>query len=229
MDFLDRLLRRRGVASAVDVACGTFAIDLRLAQRGFEIVGRDLSPDMVRVGRQAVREAGLRADVAVADMRSLRMRRKFDAVICLGTAFNYLVEARDVRRAFRSFRGLLGPGGLLVLDLTNFDAFIDHPMNARAEIDYRAPDGTRVGVFGFNEQNAAKTIHIARFLTVVHRGRDFDIAFDEAPLKVWRKEGLARALAREGFRPIGWWGDLRTGARYRRKTSPRIVVVAALR
>jgi len=202
--FLDRLFRRHGIGNAVDVACGTFAIDLRLAKRGYEIVGRDLSPDMIRVGRRALRMAGL----------------------CLGTAFNYLAEPRDVRLALRSFRHLLRPGGLLVLDLTNFDAFIDRPMNVRTEMDYRTSDGTRIGIFGFNDQNPSKTVHIARFLTVVQRGRDIRIGFDEAPLKVWRKEGIARALAREGFRLVEWWGDLRVGSQYRRKTSPRLVVVA---
>ena len=224
--FLDRLFRRHGIGNAVDVACGTFAIDLRLAKRGYEIVGRDLSPDMIRVGRRALRMAGLRADLGVADMRTLRVRRKFDAVLCLGTAFNYLAEPRDVRLALRSFRHLLRQGGLLVLDLTNFDAFIDRPMNVRTEMDYRTSDGTRIGIFGFNDQNPSKTVHIARFLTVVQRGRDIRIGFDEAPLKVWRKEGIARALAREGFRLVEWWGDLRVGSQYRRKTSPRLVVVA---
>jgi len=226
VDFLDHLFRRHGVANAVDVACGTFAIDLRLVKRGYEIAGRDRSPDMLRVGRRAVREAGVRTDLAVADMRSVRMNRRFDAILCLGTAVNYLVRPRDVRLALRSFRRLLNPKGLLVLDLTNFDAFIDRPMNVRAEVDYRAPDGTRVGVFGFNAQNPSKTVHIARFLTVIQRGREIRIGFDEAPLKVWRKEGIAGALAREGLRPVEWWGDLRVGSRYRRKNSPRLVVVA---
>lgn len=229
VEYLDRLFRRHRVVRAVDVACGTFAIDLPLAKRGFEIAGRDLSPSMVRVARRSLREAGVRADVAVGDMRTLRLKRTFDAVVCLGTAFNYLVDPGDVQQAFRSFRGLLRPGGLLVLDLTNFDAFLDGPMNARAEIDYRAPNGTRVAIFGFNEQNPSKTVHLARFLTVIQRGRAIDIAFDAAPLKVWRKEGIARALSRAGFRPMEWRGDLRIGAPYRRGTSPRLVSVAVLR
>ena len=229
VDFLDRLFRRHRVARAVDVACGTFAIDLRLAKRGYEIAGRDLSPSLIRVARRSVRDAGHRADIAVGDMRTLRMDKKFDAVLCLGTAFNYLVEPGEVHRALRAFRGLLRPGGLLVLDLTNFDAFIDHPMNVLVQTDYRAPDGTRVGIFAFNEQNSSKTVHLARFLTLVQSGRAIDIAFDEAPLKVWRKEGITRALSSEGFRPVEWKGDLRIGAPYHRGKSSRLVVVAVSR
>jgi len=226
VEFLDRQFRRHGVQDVVDVACGTFAIDLRLAKRGYEVVGRDLSPEMVRVGRRAARQADIPADVATGDMRTLRLGREFDALLCIGTAFNYLTEPRDVRMAFRTFRTLLRPGGLLVLDLTNFDAWIDDPMNARTEIDRRTPSGTRIAIFGFNEQTPAKTLHIARFLTVVQRGRSIDVRFDEAPLKVWSKEALSRALRTQDFRPVEWWGDLAVGARYRRKSSPWLVAVA---
>lgn len=226
VEFLDRQFRRRGVREVVDVACGTFAIDLRLAKRGHEVVGRDLSPEMVRVGQRAARRAGIPADVAVGDMRTLRLGREFDAVLCIGTAFNYLTEPRDVRRAFRTFRTLLRPGGLLVLDLTNFDAWIHDPMNARTEVDRRTTSGARIAIFGFNDQTPARTLHIARFLTVVQVGHRIDVRFDEAPLKVWSKEALSRALRIQDFRPVEWWGDLAVGRRYRRASSPRLVAVA---
>lgn len=226
-DFLDRLFRRRGpIADVLDVACGTFRIDLDLIRRGYRVVGRDLSPDMVRVGRRTLQRARVPADLAVGDMRTLHLGRTFDAVLCLGTAFNYLLEPADVRRAMKALRGHVRPGGLLVLDLTNFDAWIDDPMNARLEVDRRAFDGTRIAVFGFNEQSPGKMVHVARFLTVSQRGRDIDVRFDEAPMKVWSKATIGRALRTYGFRPAEWWGDLAVGARYRRKASPRLVVVA---
>jgi len=218
--------RHGGVRDVLDVACGTFGIDLGLANRGYGLVGRDLSADMIRVAHGKLRKARARADVAVGDMRSLDLGREFDAVLCLGTAFNYLAEPRDVRLAFRTFRAHLRRGGFLVLDVTNFDPWIDAPMNARTEVDYRARDGSRVAIFGFNEQSPAKTLHIARFLTVVERGRRIDVRFDEAPLRVWSREALSRALRTNGFRPVGWYGDLAVGARFRRNKSPRLVAVA---
>jgi len=71
---LHRLFRRRGpVRRILDVACGTFSIDLGLVKRGYSVVGRDLSAEMIRASRRNLREAGLRANVAVADMRSLQV------------------------------------------------------------------------------------------------------------------------------------------------------------
>ncbi len=225
--FLHDLFRRRGpVLEVLDVACGTFALDLPLLRRGYRVTGRDASAEMLRIARRRLEESGRSADLGQADMRSLRLDREFDALLCLGTAFNYLAKSTDVRRAMQGFRRRVRKGGLLVLDLTNFDAWIRNPQNARAEVDYRAPDGTRIAVFGFNEQDLTRSIHLARFLTVVQSGRGIDLRFDEAPLRIWTKGSLTAALEDHGFKPVEWWGDLRLGARYDRRRSPRLVSVS---
>jgi len=225
--FLHDLFRRRGpVRDVLDVACGTFALDMGLAKRGYRIVGRDLSEAMLATARRKVAGAGVHADLALGDMRNLRLDRTFDAVLCLGTAFNYLASSEDARTALRAFRRYLRPGGLLVLDLTHFDPWIEHPENARAENDYRAPDGTRIAVFTFNDQNLARGVHYARFVTLVQKGNRIDLRVDESPLRIWRKDDLARLLERNGFRAVEWWGGLRLGARYDRRKSPRLVSVS---
>lgn len=225
--FLHDLFRRRGpVHDILDVACGTFALDLPLLKRGYRVTGRDRSQEMIRVVRRNLQEAGRTADVGVGDMRTLGLDRTFDAVLCLGTAFNYLTAPRDVESAMRNFRRHLRPGGILVLDLTNFDAWIGKPQNVRAEVDYTDPDGTRIAIFAMNEQILAERMHIARFLTVVQRSRRFDVGFSEAPLRMWSRQELTGRLGRSGFRAVEWWGDLRLGTRYRRRVSPRLVTVS---
>ena len=225
--FLHDLFRRRGpVSEILDVACGTFAIDLALARRGYRITGRDLSDGMIAVARRNLRTAGLMADLALGDMRDLRLDRTFDALLCLGTAFNYVVPAGEIRATLRGFRRHLREGGLLILDLPNFDAFLDHPENARAEVDYRAPDGTRIAIFTFNEQERKAGIHHARFFTAIQKARQVEVSFSQAPMRIWTRQALADALDRNGFRPLEWWGDLRLGSRYARRTSLRLVSVA---
>ena len=228
--FLRYLFHRHAIGRDVlDVACGTFAIDLPLVKRGYQVVGRDRSEAMIRVARRNLQTAGVTADVDRAEMQSLHLGRRFDALLCLGTAFNYLASSADVHKALRTFRDHIRPKGLLVLDLTNFDAWIRHPNNVRAEVDYRSVEGTKIAIFAFNEQDVRKGIHHARFLTVVQRRHRADIGFDEAPLRIWKKEELARALRAAGFRPLEWWGDLRLGAKYERSQSPRIVSVSSSR
>ncbi len=225
--FLVDLFRRHGPIRAVlDVACGTFALDLRLVKRGVHVTGRDLSGDMLAAARRNLQAAGMDADLAKADMRHLDLGRTFDAILCLGTAFNYLAASADARAAFSRFRTHLRPGGLLVLDIANFDAWIREPRNARAEVDYHAPDGTRIAIYAFNEQDLVRRVHHAGMITAVRRGRRLELAYSEAPLRIWTKPELDRALRSAGFRPIAWAGDLRLGRPYVRRKSPRLVAVA---
>ena len=225
--FLHDIFERHGsVESVLDVACGTFYIDEGLLDRGYEVVGCDVSLPMLDAARQNLRQAGREAELLQEDMREVDLSRRFDAVICLGTAFNYLYAEEDWRRALQRFRDHLRPQGLLVLDLTNFKKWIDDPENSGVDKDYTAPDGTRITFFRFNEQNAGKTQHLARFFTVFQRNGNIDIAVDEAVLKVWRREALSQALQDLRFRPTEWWGDLKEGVHYASSESPRLVSVA---
>jgi SAM-dependent methyltransferase len=225
--FLDGILRRYAPGNDVlDVACGTFALDLPLLARGYHVVGRDLSPAMVAQARRTLRSSRKQGDVAVGDMRTLDLGRTFDAILCLGTAFNYLVAPVDIRAAVLAFRSHLRPRGFLVLDLTNFDGWIRRPTNARAEMDRTFPDGLRVTIFGLNDQDLRRRIHIARFIMASKRGRNLDLRFSEAPLRIWKKDDLRKMLRGAGFHVVGWWGDLRVGRSYARRTSPRMVAGA---
>ncbi len=226
--FLQSLFRRRGpVVNVLDVACGTFGLDIPLVKRGYHVVGRDVSNDMLRVARRSLAKAGRIADVAPGDMRNLRLSHRFDAVLCLGTAFNYLSDLKDARRALRTFRRHLRPGGILVLDLTNFEPWIRHPENARAEVDYSPDPGTRLAIFALNEQSPDRTLHLARFIVVYQHVATIDLAVDSAPMRIWTRRALAEELVKNDFRPLEWWGDLRLGARYVRSKSLRLVSVSA--
>ncbi len=97
------------------------------------------------------------------------------------------------------------------------------------DVDYTAPDGTRITFFRYNEQNADKSQHLARFLTVFRREEDLDIAVDEAVLKVWHKKPLSATLRNHGFNPVEWWGDLKKGEAYDPAESPRLICVAQRR
>ena len=105
---------------ALDVACGTGKSLEALLELGFDASGCDASPGMAAVARRKL--AG-RADVFVADMRSLAVRGAFDLVTCLDDALNHLPTARDVCVALRAMGANLGPGGLLAFDVNTLRAY----------------------------------------------------------------------------------------------------------
>ncbi|MFQ5990742.1 MAG: methyltransferase domain-containing protein, partial [Candidatus Methylomirabilales bacterium] len=52
----DVFQRHKPVQSVLDMACGTFSIDLELFQWGYDIVGCDVSPEMLEVARENLRQ-----------------------------------------------------------------------------------------------------------------------------------------------------------------------------
>ena len=98
----------------LDVACGTGKSFAPLLQRGYVVIACDASPAMV--ARARVR-AGGRAEVLVADMRTLPALGSFDLVTCLDDALCHLLTAQDMLAALQGIRRNLAPGGLLVFDV----------------------------------------------------------------------------------------------------------------
>ncbi len=123
---IERLARRHGLAGrrVLDVGCGTGKSFLPLLERGFEVTGCDISPEMVA---EAQRKAGDRAEVVVADMRRLPVLGEFDLIVCLNDGINHLLGLDEVADAFTGLHANLAPGGLLVFDVTMLAAYREVP------------------------------------------------------------------------------------------------------
>lgn len=125
VDDLERRLRSHGLpegARLLDVACGTGLSTIPWAQRGYEAVGVDISPDMLERARDRAAECGCSVTFRQGDMLDLQAERPFDAVICMHSGLDYLPDDEALRRAFRSARGCLRQAGLF-----SFDKCLDEP------------------------------------------------------------------------------------------------------
>jgi SAM-dependent methyltransferase len=104
----------------LDVACGTGKSFLPMLEQGWEVTACDISPSMVEIARGKV---GDRVELAVADMRDLRVFGEFDVVFCLDDAVNYLLSAEELEQALTGMRRNLGPGGLLMFDVNTLESY----------------------------------------------------------------------------------------------------------
>ena len=123
-DYLESLFTRFSrirVRRILDVACGTGGHAIPLAKRGYDILARDLSGNMIELARKKIQTAKLgdRIRLKKLDMRSFEEAGKFDACICMFAAIGYLSEQDQVLDAFRTMRRYMKAGGLLVFDCWN--------------------------------------------------------------------------------------------------------------
>jgi len=102
--------------SLLEIACGTGRIAVRLAQHGVNVVGLDLSANMLAVAREKCKDlSNLR--LVQADMRAFDLGRQFDLVIIPGHSFQNMNTPRDQADCLTCIKHHLVPGGKLVLHL----------------------------------------------------------------------------------------------------------------
>lgn len=126
-------LARRGGGSVLEIGCGTGRVALAVAAAGLDIVGLDVSPEMLAQAsakRAALPpETAARIQLARGDMRDFALARRFATVIVPFRSFHLLLSEADQRRCLAGIARHLDPGGRVAIHL--FDAPED--IIARAE------------------------------------------------------------------------------------------------
>jgi SAM-dependent methyltransferase len=120
VDRVIRILQPRGDERILDMACGSGRHALELRRRGFEVVGADISPDLIEIARRDAAEADLDVDFVLADLRELDFTEEFDLVLNLNDgAIGYLESDEENLKTFATISRALRPGGRNLIQLPN--------------------------------------------------------------------------------------------------------------
>jgi SAM-dependent methyltransferase len=102
------------VRSVLDAGCGTGRLSILLAQR-YDVVGIDVSPEMLEVAKS--KRHGSNPAFILADMRTYKPGKKFDAAVCGSNTIGHLITEKDALKAFANIKAALKPGGTFVFDM----------------------------------------------------------------------------------------------------------------
>ncbi|MFI6030769.1 class I SAM-dependent methyltransferase [Amycolatopsis magusensis] len=107
-----RLIHDHGApgGSVLDLGCGT-ARDLAALAGTSDRVGVDLQPQLIEHARRQHADLDLR----VGDLRTVRLGRTFDTILCLGNSLAYVHDNDDIRAAFTTFAAHAHPGTVLII------------------------------------------------------------------------------------------------------------------
>lgn len=120
--YVAGLIRRHspGAESLMELGCGTGAHAVELARLGFSVTGVDMSEGMLESAelrsQEQLPEIRDKLSFALGDARSVRIGRRFDAVISLFHVMSYQTSNADLAAAFATAREHLAPGGVFVFD-----------------------------------------------------------------------------------------------------------------
>ena len=102
----------------LDLGCGTGRLTCELSGRGYDMIGVDLSEDMLA---QAAARAGAEGGQSILflqqDMQSIELYGTVDAMICSLDGINYLRGGEPLLRCFCGVANYLNPGGIFIFDV----------------------------------------------------------------------------------------------------------------
>lgn len=126
-EFYLNLAKQYGGGGVVDIACGTGAVLLYLAERGVKADGTDLSEEMCKVATAKAEKMGLSLNIYPADMTGFSSGRKYSLAIIARSGFMHLPTQELQIAALRNIREQLSDGGILTFN--TFDPW--PPMQAQ--------------------------------------------------------------------------------------------------
>ncbi len=117
--FYQQILDREGLQprTVVDLACGTGSVALLLAQKGLQVIGVDLSEEML-CAAFAKGQALENPPVFICQpLQALRLPRGVDLAVCALDSLDYITDPADCQEAIRRVYRVLNPGGCFIFDV----------------------------------------------------------------------------------------------------------------
>ena len=135
LDFYLEFAREYGKDGVIDIACGTGAVLLYLAQHGIYADGTDLSEAMCRVAGEKAKKEGFDLNIYPANMTDFKSDRQYSCAIIARSGFMHLITPELQRAALINIRENLVDGGMLT-----FNTFDPHPVFQAQQMNTKDTD-----------------------------------------------------------------------------------------
>ena len=117
-----------------DGGCGTGGHSLLLAEKGFEVLGVDLSAAMIQRANEKKSQApGANVQFQQGNLIDFVPKKKFDVALLLFHVFGYLQDQNSINQALLNIKNFLVDDGLLILDFWSEEAVKAKPIDTRTK------------------------------------------------------------------------------------------------
>ncbi len=216
VEFIDAALSVPAGGRLLDLACGAGRHALLLAARGYDLVGLDMSLDMLKRALVRAQAESLAIKFVHGDMRDLNFSEAFDGVISFDTSFGFFTEAENLM-VLRGVHLALKKGGRFLIDVANRDCAI----RGLPTRNWWEGEGCLVQE-DIEFDHVASRLSIKRFCVFADgMQREFNIS-----IRLYAPHELQRLLELAGFEVLELSGSRHTRRAYLGPESPRLIFVA---
>lgn len=198
---LEELLSEHKVRTVLDLTCGTGAQVFYLANLGYEVVGSDFSPALIKIAKKKASTNKMPVKFMDGDMRTIKLGR-FDAVISMFNAVGHLTKA-DFEKAIKNIGKNLKDGGIYVFDILNLDAMNDRAVKALSMDFTKMAGDTKIHNIQYSEIDRKNGRLISYDSYNIQKGNEAPKKLkNRFTLQIYNAKEIAEMLARNGFEVI---------------------------
>ena len=100
-----------------ELGCGTGKMTTLLAQKGLDVIGIDLSAEMLMMAQDYAFEQDVDILYLLQDMSRFELGEPVDFICSFCDSMNYLLEEADLLESFMRVKRFLKPSGLFIFDM----------------------------------------------------------------------------------------------------------------
>ncbi|MBO5955504.1 MAG: class I SAM-dependent methyltransferase [Clostridia bacterium] len=121
VDFYEEIFEHMGKDPelVLDLGCGTGNITIPMAKRGYDMIGLDMSVEMLNLAREKAAELQDNILFLCQDMCEMELFGTVDAMVCALDGVNYITDYEDLKEFFRLVENYLNPGGVFIFDINS--------------------------------------------------------------------------------------------------------------
>jgi SAM-dependent methyltransferase len=199
-DLIEHIFELYGqgtVRRVLDLGCGTGGHAVLLADRGYDVVGVDRSPDML----ERARARGSNARFELGEIGTFDSAETFDAALMMFAVLGYQVGNADVQAALSTARRHVRPSGLFVCDFWYGPAVLGQRPSERVKV-IDTPQGQVIRV-ATGELDVRHDLCMVRYhVWRIEDGRVTTEAREQHPMRYFFAPELEVLLSAAGFELI---------------------------
>ncbi len=206
-ELLHPVLTRFGAEprTILDLACGEGTFAVVMAKKGFQVMGVDLSPQMLQFARERAEKENVNVEFLLHDMRSLPFEGRFDLVTCWYDSLNYLLELEDLEKTFAGVWLTLKKTGLFIFDMNTIYGLAVNWQRYPCNVQQDTPQLFELHRSSYDFEKNIVTLRIAGF---VKEERGWTRMDEEHKERGYSLEEIKQCLKKSGLKELACWGSL---------------------
>lgn len=186
-----------------DIACGTGNYAISLAKKGYNVIGIDLSKEMLNIAKQKIKNTDFKVGFTLDDMRDLKFSSEFDVAYCLGLSFMELKTYDEINSSLQSIRRAIKPNGIFIFDVDNGWEML----SVETRKDYAEHAKTKVIWLSDGYINKLKrTMHLD-YTFIIQEDNQTEIESGVEELRIFFPDELQMLLKEANFKIEAMLGD----------------------